>query len=86
MPSLAIAITSVAWITLNSSGVPPADRTPALTASETERRWMFSGATSFHELATAMRGRSSSAAVRPAPAYQLLAKILSNPACRAWLL
>ena len=69
-------------MTLNSSGVPPFARTPALTDAATLARWMFSGAISFHELATATRGLSSSAAVRPAPAYQLRAKIRSNPEWR----
>ena len=34
---------SVTWKVLNSIGVPPAIRTPALTASTTCRRWAFSG-------------------------------------------
>ena len=34
---------SVTWNVLNSRGVPPPIRTPALTASTTWRRWAFSG-------------------------------------------
>src|SRR5262245_56840710 len=67
---------------LNSSGVAPPLRTPALTASASARKCTFSGAISFHEFATPVRGRLSSSLVLPAPRYQLRVKIRSRPACR----
>ena len=47
------------------SGVPPALRTPALTASTTLRRCMCPGTTSLNELAMPMNGRSISASLTP---------------------
>ena len=52
-------------MTPNSSGVPPAMRTPALTASTMSRRWVWPGTISFQELAMPTSGRAISSSVRP---------------------
>ena len=65
MPSWFMAMPSQMPITPNSNGVPPAARTPALTASTTERRCMWPGTTSLNELAMPMNGRSISASLTP---------------------
>ena len=60
-----MAMPSQMPITPNSSGTPPAPRTPALTASTTLRRCMWPGTTSLKELAMPMNGLSISASLMP---------------------
>ena len=52
-------------ITPNSRGTPPAERTPAFTASTMLRRCMWPGMTSLKELAMPMNGLSISASLMP---------------------
>ena len=65
MPGWFIARPSQAPMTPNSSGVPPAMRTPALTASTMSRRWVWPGTISFQELAMPTSGAPISSSVRP---------------------
>jgi len=66
-------------IVLNSSGVPPAMRMPAFTASEIVCRWMWPGMTSLAELAMPIIGRSISLSVSPRALKRERCGALSNP-------
>ena len=65
MPRWFMASPSQMPITPNSMGTPPPERTPALTASTTLRRWRCPGTTSLKALTTPMNGRSISASLTP---------------------
>ena len=67
IPSVPIEMPSDTAIVLNSTGVPPASRMPALTCSASARRCTLQGVTSVHVLATPTSGFSRSASVKPAP-------------------
>ena len=67
IPSVPIEMPSDTAIVLNSTGVPPASRMPALTCSASARRCTLQGVTSVHVLATPTSGFSRSASVNPAP-------------------
>ena len=59
MPS-PCAMPSQGATVLNSTGMPPASRTPCLMLSAIPRKWMCPGVVSLHEFATAMRGLARS--------------------------
>src|SRR3984885_3042471 len=73
--SLVIWLPFMAWaplvmpswmvIVLNSMGVPPASRTPCLTASATWRRWKLQGPISVQVLAMPMMGLCRSSLLKP---------------------
>ncbi len=65
MPRWFIASPSQMPMTPNSMGTPPAERTPAFTASTTLRRCTCPGTTSLKALATPMNGLSISASLTP---------------------
>ena len=65
MPSWFMARPSHTAMAGTSMGVPPAARTPALTASAMRSRCMCPGTTSLAALTTPMRGRSISVRVSP---------------------
>ena len=79
MPAWFIAMPSQMPMVANSSGVPPAMRTPALTASATLRRFRCPGMTSFAELTTAMSGREISSSVRPSALSRLRCGAFEGP-------
>ena len=61
IPSVPIEMPSETAMVLNSIGVPPASRMPALTCSASARRCTLQGVTSVQVLATPMSGFSRSA-------------------------
>ncbi len=65
MPWVPIVMPSWMVMVLNSIGVPPASRTPCLTASATLRRWKLQGPTSVHVLAMPMMGLRRSSLLKP---------------------
>jgi hypothetical protein len=65
MPSQPIVMPSEIETVLNSSGVPPASRTPSLTCAARSRRWWLHGPISIQVFATPMSGRSKSGSVSP---------------------
>ena len=65
MPSWFMAKPSHTPMTGNAMGVPPASRTPALTASAMVLRWICPGTTSLAELTMPISGRSISSRVNP---------------------
>ena len=65
MPSWFMAMPSHTAMAGNSRGVPPAMRTPALTAEARASKCMWPGTTSLAALTTPTRGRSISSLVRP---------------------
>ena len=67
MPSVPIVIPSEIAIELNSIGVPPASRTPSLTASARSRRWKLHGIASIQVLAMPTVGRRRSSSSKPMP-------------------
>ncbi len=67
MPSVPIVIPSEIAIELNSSGVPPAARTPSLTCSARPRRWKLQGIASIQVLAMPTVGRRRSSSSKPMP-------------------
>ena len=67
MPSVPIVIPSEIAIELNSSGVPPAARTPCLTCSASPRRWKLHGIASIQVFAMPMVGRLSASSSNPIP-------------------
>ncbi len=60
-----MAIPSQTAIAGNSIGVPPAERTPAFTASAIFPRWICPGTISLAEFTTPISGRSISFFVSP---------------------
>jgi hypothetical protein len=67
IPAVPIVIPSEIAIVLNSIGVPPAARTPALTCSARPRRWKLHGIASVQVLATPTVGRERAASSKPIP-------------------
>ena len=65
MPCVPIVMPSCTVMVLNSIGVPPASRTPCLTASATWRRWKLQGPTSVQVLAMPMMGLCRSSFEKP---------------------
>jgi hypothetical protein len=65
MPGVPMLMPSETTMVLPSIGVPPAARTPSLTACARSRRCMLHGVTSEKVLTTAISGFSRSAGVRP---------------------
>ena len=65
IPSVPMLMPSEIAMVLNSTGVPPAARTPAFTCSETPRRWELQGIISIHVLAIPIRGLRRSSSVNP---------------------
>ena len=65
MPSWPIEMPSLTVIVPNSSGTPPAPRTPTLAASVRRRIDMLHGVISFHDEATPICGLSQSSSVSP---------------------
>jgi hypothetical protein len=64
-PSVPIPRLSDTAGALNSNGVPPASRMPALTCSASRRWFTLHGIAPDQVVATAMRGLRRSASVRP---------------------
>ncbi len=85
IPSVPIATPSDTEIVLNSIGVPPASRTPSLTAWASWRRCRLHGITSVQVLTTATSGRSRSASVRPVALSMARAGARDSPLTRASL-
>ena len=67
IPSVPIVIPSEIATVLNSIGVPPASRTPSLTASASSRRWKLHGIASIQVLAIPTVGRRSASSSKPIP-------------------
>ncbi len=65
MPSCPIEIPSDTVIVPNSSGTPPARRTPSLAAAVSRLSDMLHGVISFHDEAMPICGLSQSSSVRP---------------------
>ena len=86
MPSWFIAMPSHTPMVLTCSGVPPAMRMPALTASAICWRWRCPGMTSFWAETTATSGRSSSSSVRPSALSRLRCGARARPRLIASLL
>ena len=63
IPSVHMLMPSETAIVLNSTGVPPASRTPSFTRSARSRRWMLHGITSIQVFATPTSGFSRSASL-----------------------
>ena len=74
-----MAIPSHTPMVLTWSGVPPAMRTPALTASAICCRWIWPGMTSFWAETTATSGRSSSSSVSPSALSRLRCGARARP-------
>ena len=85
MPSWFMAMPSHTPMVLTCIGVPPAMRTPALTASATCWRWMWPGMTSFWAETTATSGRSISSSVRPSALSRLRCGARASPRLMASL-
>ena len=86
MPSWFMAMPSHTPMVLICSGVPPAMRTPAFTASAICWRWRCPGITSFCAETTATSGRSSSSSVRPSALSRLRCGARASPFFTASLL
>ena len=67
MPAVPIVIPSEIAIVLNSIGVPPAARTPALMCSARPRRWKLQGIASIQVLAMPIVGRLRASSSNPMP-------------------
>ncbi len=65
IPCVPMVIPSWMVMVLNSMGVPPASRTPCLTASATLRRWKLQGPTSVQVFAMPMMGLCRSSLLKP---------------------
>ena len=65
MPWVPMVMPSWMVMVLNSIGVPPASRTPCLTASATWRRWKLQGPISVQVLAMPMIGLCRSSLLKP---------------------
>ena len=63
MPTCPMAMPSHTAMAGNMTGVPPAARIPALTASAILSRFMWPGTISLYELTTPISGRDSSSSV-----------------------
>ena len=74
IPSVPMLMPSETAIVLYSIGVPPAARMPALTFSDSRRRWELQGITSIQVLATPTSGRDKSSSVYPTAFSIALAK------------
>ena len=72
MPSWPIEMPSLTVIVPNSSGKPPASRTPTFACSASLRRVMLHGVTSFHDDAIATWGLSQSPS--PIPTARSIAR------------
>src|SRR6266540_5662238 len=79
MPSWPMAMASETAMVPNSSGTPPARRTPALAASASLSRWMLQGVTSFQDEATPTWDRSKSSSVKPTARSMERAPARSRP-------
>ena len=65
IPSAPMVMPSDTAIVLNSSGVPPASRMPALTCSASWRRWKLHGPISVQVFAMPTKGFAIAASSRP---------------------
>src|SRR5688500_4666682 len=65
IPDVPIVIPSDTAIVLNSTGAPPASRTPSRTYFAKSPRWTLHGIVSVHVLAMPMSGLSKSSSVNP---------------------
>ena len=79
MPSWPMEMPSDTAMVTNSSGKPPAARTPSLARLASRSRGMLQGVTSFHELATPTWGLSQSSSVMPTARSMARAGARSNP-------
>ena len=83
IPSVPIVTPSLTEIVLNSIGVPPAARMPALTCSAS-RRWLrLQGIVSIHVVATPTSGLARSSSVNPTALSIARAPARSGPSVRA---
>src|SRR5437588_791520 len=74
-----MAMPSETAIVVNSTGTPPAPRTPSLAAAASRFRWTLHGVTSFHEEATPTCGLSKSSSVNPTARSMARAGARSTP-------
>ena len=79
MPMWPMAMPSHTAMAGNIIGVPPAIRTPALTASAILSRFMWPGTISLWEQTMPIRGRSVSSLVKPRAANRLRLGARSTP-------
>ena len=85
MPAVPIDTPSETEIVLNSSGVPPASRTPCFTYRASSRWFRLHGIVSIHVVATPISGFARSASVKPAPFSIARAGARSTPSVSAAL-
>ena len=79
IPDVPIAIPSVTTMVLNSSGVPPASRTPIFTCSDNARRCQLQGVISVQVFAIPMSGREIASSVRPIAFHMARAPARAGP-------
>ena len=85
MPSVPIDTPSETAMVLNSIGVPPAARMPALTDSARRRWFRLQGIVSIHDVATPTIGCARSSSVNPTALSIDRAPARLGPSVRAWL-
>ncbi len=85
MPSVPMETPSETETVLNSTGVPPAARTPAFTCFASSRWLKLHGIVSIHVVATPTSGRARSSSVRPMPLSIARAGARSGPSVIAAL-
>ena len=85
MPSVPMVMPSEMVTVLNSMGVPPASRTPCLTASAMSRRWKLQGPISVQVLAMPMMGLLRSSLEKPTPRSMARAAAREAPSVRTLL-
>ena len=85
MPSVPIETPSDTEIVLNSIGVPPAARMPALTRCASSRWLKLHGIVSIHVVETPTIGRARSSSVKPMPFSIARAAARSGPSVSAAL-
>ena len=83
MPSVPIATPSETAMVLNSMGVPPASRMPALTNSARRRWFRLQGIVSIQVVATPMMGWARSWSVKPMALSMARAPARSGPSVSA---
>src|SRR6476646_3635615 len=85
MPSVPMETPSEIAIVLNSSGVPPASRTPRFASCASSLWLRLHGIVSIHVVATPIRGLARSSSVSPTAFSIERAPARSGPSVIAWL-
>ena len=85
MPSVPMEMPSETAMVTNSSGNPPASRTPCLARLAKRSRGRLHGVTSFQDEATPTWGLSQSASVIPTALSMARAGARSRPSVTSWL-